>query len=363
MPSKLTRKTLTEKHFGALKGRARGLTFAQIARSEGITATAIQRRFRAVKPFLHPLTLARLYPDHTAKVVALRLSGKTLRQIESETGLNYDVVHRLLRKAAAKMNEKKAEKLAVGGTKTNPSRVTRIASHKKATGAFLEEVNRFANPYGALKRAAQRAGLKGRWSNLTHHLSKAGINWKAKVRQRRLALALKVADTMYLPREEACKVVGIGKSTLNTYRRKVRHTLPLSGEAADVPEETALKALFEKIKRGQITLPGRTKQFAIEHIEAIEQTKRADARPDARRVRTHIPNIEAAIDQIRAFRRQFAKITPLQRLLVARKFGISMSHPREALIEAELLSRKQKARELEAAYATLEQHPTVKKLI
>lgn len=362
MPAKLTRKTLTEKHFRALRGRSRGLTFAEIGKSEGASESTIQQRFRAIKPFLHPLTLARLDPDHTPKLVALRLSGKTLSQIEAQTGIDRSTVHKLLERAGAGMDKEAAEKLAVGGTRASPSRVTRIANRQRAINAFFEEMDRFSNPYGAMKRAAQLAGL-GRWVNLVHHLTRAGVNWQAEVRRRRLALALRVAETMHLPREEASKVIGIDRSTLDTYRRKVRRTQLPVGVAADLPEEAALKTIFEKIRRGQITLPGRIKQFEIRHLEAIHETRRLDAKPRAKKVSIHVPEIEVTIDTIRAFRRQFAKLPPLQQVIVARQFGISMSHSEQAILEASILSSEEKANELQAAYATLEQHPLVKKLL
>ncbi len=363
MPTKLTRSTLTEKHFRALQGRSHGLTFGEIAKAERVSESTIQQRFKAIRPFLHPLTLARLQrPDHTQRVVDLRLSGKTLRQIESETGIDYETVRRLLKRTAAGMDNKNAEKLAVGGTRSSPSRVTRIASRQRAIAAFFGEMDRFANPYGAMKRAARQSGLK-KYGNLVYYLERAGINWQTEVRRRRLALALKTADTMHLTREKASERTGIPLATLVTYRAKIRRMQLPVGTAADVPEEKALGAFFEKLKRGEIKLPMRTKQFSAEHLRALEQTQRLDARPGAERVQTHVPEMEVAIEVIRAFRNQFSKLPPVQQVLAAQRFGITMPHPRQALIETAILSTEEKSRELEAAYATLEQHPLVKKLI
>ncbi len=235
MPPKLTREILTEKHVRVLRGRSRGLTFAQIAKREDVSESTIMRRFGEIRPFLHRLTLKRLEkPDHAEKAVALRLGGKTLRQIGDELALSRDKVHQILKKAADTMPKEDAKRLAVGGTRIRPSRVTYIPTRQKAVRVFFEEINRFPNPYGTMQRARQRSGLE----KITRHLTLAGINWKGEIQRRRLALALKVANTMHSPREQASTQLQIEKSTLGRYRQMVREGRHLTGalELVSSPE-------------------------------------------------------------------------------------------------------------------------------
>lgn len=82
------------------------------------------------------------------------------------------------------------------------------------------------------------------------------------------------------------------------------------------------------------------------------------------RVPVHVPNIEVSLDIIRSLRRAIDRdLHPLHRFLVCHVFGIDANHPREVLEEAASLSKEQWQRELNAAYETLNQNPSIKEII
>ncbi len=173
----------------------------------------------------------------TEVIVSLRLSGKPLRQIARETGLSHEMVRQRLKKAAAQMGAKEAEKLAVNGTRAAHTNISSMVARQKVVDAFLEELNRSHTPKGVLKKAAARIGFRDPTS-ITHHLVHAGINYRGEIQRRRLALAIRVEGTMHLPRKTTARQLRIPIHTLDDYRSLVKKRRHLTGalELANSPE-------------------------------------------------------------------------------------------------------------------------------
>ena len=77
--------------------RMRGESFTSIAASLGVTRRSAHARFgRKFSGIVPPEMVRRLtchHPDTKAAIIRMRLSGKRLKEIAAETGLNVNQVH------------------------------------------------------------------------------------------------------------------------------------------------------------------------------------------------------------------------------------------------------------------------------
>ncbi len=237
---KIKKETLTKKHGAAVLGRLMGKSWNQIGREEGVSYNAIKQRFKLIRPFLREKTLKRIdakYDKNLETLLALRQEGKTLSQIGAVVGLDYREVHRRLR-IAVRGSPETAVKLALGGSRESHEKIVGIKNREKAVKVFFEELARASKPYGVLKRAAVKAGFKGKWSKLTYHLTTAGINWRGELHRRRINLAQQAANTMHLSREEAAQQMKLAPREVDTYRRMARNGYHVHGalELVENPE-------------------------------------------------------------------------------------------------------------------------------
>ncbi len=82
-----------------------------------------------------------------------------------------------------------------------------------------------------------------------------------------------------------------------------------------------------------------------------------------RRIAVHVPQMEEAIDRVRAMRKMLAALPGRQRVLLSRFFGIEMKHSDRAIREARDLRSWEVGKELKGALETLKQHPAWKELL
>ncbi len=293
MPPKLTGKTLSRQQRTVLAGRLSGKSFSQIAREEGKHRSTTLKLFKRLEPFLSPNVRARLSEAAAAtklsggdELVRLRLGGNSFAKIAAQVKLSRRTVSRRLRQVARTLDPQVAAKLAlanIGGT----YQTTRgAANREKVTRVFLEEIDRYPHPFLILKRTAQRTGLEN--NVLFHHLRRAGINWRAELHRRHIAFALRVAESMHLPQEEAAHKLQVTRRTINNYRTRVQRGEHLQGalELVENPEaqqwwDLTMPEVSDSLSSGpaklNLTVRNQTVQRDLELLEQARVVAKQEA--------------------------------------------------------------------------------------
>ncbi|MFH0713651.1 MAG: sigma-70 region 4 domain-containing protein [Candidatus Micrarchaeota archaeon] len=359
MVGKLTKASLTKKHGAVIRGLLEGLNQAQIAEREGVSNNTISQRFVKLKPFLSERTLTRInrvraLSPEVMQIVALKISGKSARQIAEQLGMKRDNVQSRINRAKKfldtatlrRLNPRLTKKhgdiirlrlagknykeisnelgynsgnavyatlktvlkylhprtiarLAIG-IRTTPSR---LATRQKIVDVFFAQLKGFKTGHGAVTATGKFFGVDR--TAVKHSLKLAGVNVAGELQRKRLALDIQVSETMHLPVSQVAKQLEIRSDLVSRYRTRVRRGEHLRGalELVEHPDAqqwwniTPPGVSDAEVGPGRVnlTIRNETVQKDLQLFSDLAKQARSEARkwhPDNRETRDHPKRVE-----------------------------------------------------------------------
>ncbi|MDP3742137.1 MAG: hypothetical protein Q8R15_02365, partial [Candidatus Micrarchaeota archaeon] len=225
-----------------------------------------------------------------------------------------------LRQVVRTLDPQVAEKLSLANIGGTYQTMRGAANREKVTRVFLEEIDRYPHPFLILKRTAQRTGLEN--NVLFHHLRRAGINWRAELHRRHIAFALRVAESMHLPQEEAAHKLQVSRRTIKNYRTRVQRGEHLQGalELVENPDaqqwwDLTMPEVSDALSSGPAKLNLTVRNQTVQRdLELLEQARKV-AKQEAFRHHFDKPENRNAVSEAK-FRSVTKLITKLKRAVV-----------------------------------------------